>query len=91
MIHKKIYALAWLLVICIVVGQLPTTAWPLTILAFHPITGIVILLLYDSKNFLRGRWDLAKTGILTVVMSFGYFCLLLYIFAPRDDKAPNRT
>jgi len=88
---KKIYALAWFLVICITVAQLPTTAWLLTILAFHPITGIVILLLYDGKNFLRGHWDLAKTGILTVVMSFGYICLLLFIFAPQNDKAPNRS
>jgi hypothetical protein len=88
---KRLFALSVLMALGIVGMHLSTTVWPPAILVFHPIAGIIALLLYDGKNFLKGSWTLANTGILAVVMVCGYASLLLYFFCAQDRSIPNRT
>ncbi len=60
-------------------------------IALHMVAGIIALLFYDGKNFLRGPWDLAKTGILVAVLALGYLCFLAYLFGAREENTSSRS
>lgn len=89
---KKTLAVICLLVFAGLGWEMSVTVWFPLIFLFYALGGIIALLLYDGKNFVKGSWNLAKTGFLVAAMITGYIALLAYIFfIPSPDNVPNRT